>query len=174
MAAETAYPDGAKEAASAGLPQFDFSTWANQIFWLVLVFGILYFVLSKFILPKLADGIIERKDRISDDLDAATRMQAEAEEAEKAYHQKLNDARAKAHNVAEATHQAINDELNTEIAAADAEATKEAEAAEARIAALREKALANVDAIATEAATDIVKSLTNKSVTAAQLRAAMK
>jgi F-type H+-transporting ATPase subunit b len=174
MAAEKAYPDGAKEAASAGLPQFDFSTWVNQIFWLVLVFGILYFVLSRFILPKLADGIVERKDRISDDLDAASRMQGEAEEAEKAYHQKLNDARAKAHNVAEATRQAINDELSAEIAVADAEAAKEAEAAETRIAGLREKALANVEGIASDTASEIVKALTKKSVTAAQLRAAMK
>ncbi|RKQ70969.1 F-type H+-transporting ATPase subunit b [Litorimonas taeanensis] len=174
MAAETHHSDVAEHAASGGLPQFDFSTWGNQIFWLIIVFGILYFVLSKFILPKLADGIVERKDRISDDLDSASRMQAEAEEAEKAYHQKLNDARAKAHNVAEATRQSINDELSSEIAAADLQAAKEAEAAETRIAGLREKALANVETIASETAIEIVKALTNKTTTAAQLRAAMK
>jgi F-type H+-transporting ATPase subunit b len=174
MAAEKAYTDGVNEATSAGLPQFDFSTWGNQIFWLIIVFGILYFALSKFILPKLGDGIVVRKDRISDDLDAASRMQAEAEEAEKAYHQKLNDARAKAHNVAEATRQSINDELNTEIAAADAEAMKEAEAAEKRISALRQEAMKNVDSIATDTATEIVTALTGKLMTAAQLRAAMK
>jgi F-type H+-transporting ATPase subunit b len=76
--------------------------------------------------------------------------------------------------VAEATRQAINDELSAEIAVADAEAAKEAEAAETRIAGLREKALANVEGIASDTASEIVKALTKKSVTAAQLRAAMK
>ncbi len=174
MAAETAYAEGAKEAASGGLPQFDFSTWANQILWLIIVFGVLYFVLSKFILPKLADGIVERKDRISDDLDAASRMQLEAEEAEKAYNQKLVDARAKAHNVAEATRQSVNEELAAEIAEADAETEKQTQAAEERIHALRAKAMANVESVATETAAEILQHLTGKKLTAAQISAAMK
>jgi F-type H+-transporting ATPase subunit b len=174
MAAEKAYPDGAKEAASAGLPQFDFSTWANQIFWLIIIFGILYFVLSKYILPKLADGIVERKDRISDDLDAASRMQKEAEEAEKAYNQKLVDARAKAHNVAEATRASVNEELAAEIAEADAETEKQTQAAEERINALRAKAMANVESVATDATAEILQHLTGKKLTKAQLSAAMK
>lgn len=174
MAAETAHSDVAHEAASGGLPQFDFSTWASQIFWLVIVFGILYFILAKFILPKLADGIVERKDRISDDLDSASRMQAKAEEAEKAYNQKLADARAKAHNVAETTRQSVNDELSKEASAADEDMSKHAVAAEERINALRQKALANVEAVASETAAEILEHLTGKKATAAQLRAVMK
>lgn len=174
MAAETAYSDVAKDAASGGLPQFDFSTWANQILWLVIVFGILYFVLSKFVLPKLADGIVERKDRISDDLDAASRMQAQAEEAEKAYNQKLVDARAKAHNVAEATRSSVTAELDAEIAAADAETDKQTAAAEERINALRAKAMENVESVASDTAAEILQHLTGKKLTKAQLAAAMK
>jgi len=172
--AENATTGVAKDAASGGLPQFDFSTWGNQIFWLIITFGIMYFVLSKFILPKLADGIVERKDRISDDLDAASRMQAEAEEAQKAYEQKLVDARAKAHNVAEATRQSVNEELSKEMADADAETAKQAEAAEERINTLRIKALANVETIAKDTATEIFQHFSGKTLTAAQLRDAMK
>ena len=48
MAAEKSH---AAEAASGGMPQFAIETWVGQIFWLFLTFGIMYFILSKFILP---------------------------------------------------------------------------------------------------------------------------
>ncbi len=175
MAAETPYKDGdlAAEAAS-GLPQLDYSTWVGQIFWLFITFGVLYFILARFILPKLGGTIVERADRVADDLDAASRMQREAEEAEKAYNQSLADARAKSHNVAESTRKAIDEEIAIETAAADAEAARQSETAEARIREMRKAALANINTIAADAADDIVKTLTGKAVTPAALKAAFK
>ena len=86
MAEKETYKGAADQAASGGLPQLDYSTWASQIFWLFLVFGALYFVLATFILPRLREGLSERSDRISDDLDQASNMQREAEEARKLTH----------------------------------------------------------------------------------------
>lgn len=34
------------------MPQFDVSFFSSQLFWLVIVFGFLYFIVSKFIAPK--------------------------------------------------------------------------------------------------------------------------
>jgi len=119
MAAEKTH---ATDAASGGLPQFDFTTWSSQITWLIITFGLLYFILAKFILPKLGETITERGDRIADDLDAASRMQREAEDAQKSYERALADAKAKAHNVAESTRQSINDEIAKDLETADAEA----------------------------------------------------
>jgi len=82
MAAEKTAYDTADQAASVGLPQLDPSTWVNQIFWLVVVFAVLYFLLSMFILPRLREGISDREDRISDDLDQAATMDRQAEVAE--------------------------------------------------------------------------------------------
>ena len=64
MAEKETYKGAADQAASGGLPQLDYSTWASQIFWLFLVFGALYFVLATFILPRLREGLSERSDRI--------------------------------------------------------------------------------------------------------------
>lgn len=174
MAAETPNTDSYGEAtASAGLPQFDFSTWASQIFWLAIVFACLYFVLSTFILPRLRDGISNREDRIRDDLDKAQNMQRKAQEAEKAYNHALSDARAKAMNVAETTKQSVDAEIAAELEAAEVDLERQAEIAEANIRDIKTKALANIESIASDAAIDIVSSLTGKAPTAAAVRAAM-
>jgi F-type H+-transporting ATPase subunit b len=175
MAAET-IPHGSDHAADAsavGLPQLDLSTWTSQIFWLALTFAVLYFALSRFILPNLRDTLANRSDRIADDLDSASRMKLEAEEAGKAYEQSLRDARAKATNVAESTRQSLDAEIQTELDAADADAERESEIAEARIREIKTAALSNIDSVAADVAGTLVSELTGKTVTKAALTAAL-
>lgn len=45
------------------MPQFDVTSFSSQLFWLVIVFGCLYFLISKFIAPK-AEYILSRRDSI--------------------------------------------------------------------------------------------------------------
>ncbi|MGB0906470.1 MAG: F0F1 ATP synthase subunit B' [Maricaulaceae bacterium] len=163
MAAKTPQSGDAHAAAAAeGLPQFDISTFSSQITWLVITFGILYIVLWRFILPRLGNPISERKNRVADDLDTASRMQREAEEAQKAYEQLLVDAKAKAHNMSEATRSSVNAEIDAEIEAADAEAAQQAIISEAKIQDIRKAALANIDTVASDVAADIVKKFKGK------------
>ena len=114
-----AKPSGGESTAKGVFPPFDPAYFATQIFWLFLTFGILYFLLSKIFLPRIGQTIEERSSRIADDLDAASRMQKEAEEAEKSYERALADAKAKAHNVAETTRQSVDAEIKLEMDAAD-------------------------------------------------------
>ncbi|WP_427449797.1 F0F1 ATP synthase subunit B' [Litorimonas sp. WD9-15] len=175
MAADTPKTDTYGEAAaSGGLPQFDFTTWASQIFWLLLVFGVLYFILSTFILPRIGQNIADRTDRISDDLDQAANFQAQAEETEKSYTKILADARAKSMNVSEATRNAVEEDIAKEIEAAEAVAEREAVVAEARIRKSRDAALESVETVAVEAAGDVLEALTGKTFTAAKIRASLK
>lgn len=172
MAAEATTPNY-EEAASGGLPQLDISTWTSQIFWLLLTFGILYFILATFILPRLRDGISERSDRISDDLDQAANSQREAAEAENVYVQLLADARAKAMNVAETTRQSVDEEIKLEIEAADADADRQAAIADTRLRDVKASAMKNIETVATDAASDIIEMLTGKAPTAAKVKNAM-
>jgi F-type H+-transporting ATPase subunit b len=59
------------------MPQFDTTTFAGQIFWLVLSFGLLYFLVSRVILPKFISIVDHREDRISHDIRAAKDLQKE-------------------------------------------------------------------------------------------------
>lgn len=175
MAAETKHTDGAghgAEAASGGLPQFDFSTWSSQIFWLVVTFGLLYLILTYIILPKIGGGIAERGDRIADDLDAASRMNKEAAQASIAYDREMAAAKAKAHNIAETTRKSVDAEIAKEVETAEAEFSSKQAAADERIAKIRRSALSQIDAVASETATAIVEKIGQMKPTAAQLKSA--
>ena len=54
-------------------------TYASQFFWMLLVFGILYFVIGRGMVSKI-DANVEARDRkIADDLAAAEKARAEAD-----------------------------------------------------------------------------------------------
>ena len=167
-------PAYAADAASGGLPQFDFSTWSSQIFWLVVTFSVLYFVLANFILPRIGEGLSERGDRIADDLDAASRMQKEAEQASVAYERVMASAKAKAQNIAETTRRSVEEEVAKDIEAAEAEFASKQIAADERIGKTRASALANIDKVAEETAASIIEKLGNIKPKAAQVRSAIK
>jgi len=173
MAEPTYTADAAADAASKGLPQFDTTWWGSQIFWLIVTFGVLYFVLSKFILPALSAGITERSDRIADDLDAAARMQRDAEQAEADYNKSLADARAKAHNIAATTRSSVDAEIAAEVETADAELARQQASNESRISEMRAAALRNVDDLAQTAVNDIVSKLAGLKPTAARIKSAV-
>ena len=83
-----------KAAESAGMPQLDFSTFPNQIFWLVVTLVVIYLVLSKVALPRIASVLAERQGTITNDIAAAEDLKAKAAEAEEAYNKAIADARA--------------------------------------------------------------------------------
>ncbi len=172
-AAEKAGDHAGGDSGSGVFPPFDPAYFPSQLFWFFLTFIALYFLLAKVFLPRVGETIEERGSRIADDLDQASRMQREAEEAEKAYTRSLADARAKAMNVAETTKQSVDAEIKAELDAADAEASKAAEAAEARIRQVRTKALGNIETVAAEAAQAAVVALTGKTLTLATVKSAL-
>lgn len=153
---------------------FDMTYLVPHLFWLVISFGILFLMLWKVILPRLASTLEERKDRIAADLDQAARMKAEAEAAEQAYETAIADSRAKAHAIAGETRAKMDAEVGTEVEAAEAEFAKRQEKAEVDIRAATEKALGNVESIAGEATVEIITRLTGKKPTAAIVNKAIK
>ena len=174
MAAEQPHVDTAHaEAASEGMPQFAFETFTGQIFWLVLSFGIMYFLLSRFILPKIDQGLTNRGDRIADDLDEASRMQKQAEQAEADYEQAVADARAKAHNIAETTRKSVDAELAAEAETAEAVfASKQAEADD-RIRKIKTAAMAKIDDVAADTIGAILEKVAGVKTSAARIKSAL-
>src|SRR5690554_2149411 len=80
-------------------PPFDTSTYASQLLWLAITFGLFYLFLNKVVLPRIG-GILEvRSGRIAQDLDEAAKLKEEADAAVAAYEQELADARAKANAI---------------------------------------------------------------------------
>jgi F-type H+-transporting ATPase subunit b len=140
----------------ASFPPFDTSTFAPQLVWLAITFTLLYYVMSRIALPRIADVVDERANRIKRDLDAAERLKNETEKAIASYEQALADARGKAGDIARETRARLAADVEREKNAIEAQIAAQASAAEARIAATKDKALASVNDIALGTAGAIV------------------
>ena len=134
------------------MPQFDFSTFPSQIFWLAVCFTVLFVLLNKMVVPKVDDILTERQKRIDDDLSKAADLKAETEAAIAAYEQALADARAKAQAALKEVHEAnlkAADERSREVGERLAAQIAEGEG---RIIAAKTQALKDVSSIAAEVA----------------------
>ncbi|QDI77280.1 MULTISPECIES: F0F1 ATP synthase subunit B' [Leisingera] len=153
---------GAADAAhgsAPGMPQLDFSTFGNQIFWLVVALVVIYLILSRVALPRIAAVLAERQGTITNDLAAAEDLKAKAVEAENAYNKALADARAEAQRIAAETRAEIQAGLDEAIAKADEQIAAKAAESEKAIAEIKAGALEGVKAVATETAEALVTAL---------------
>ena len=122
------------------MPQLNFADFPPQLIWLAITFVVLYLLMSRLALPRVASVLERRAAHIATDLDKAAKRGAEAEEALAAYRLTLDSARSDAQSAV----RAAADEMARQQAARDAEfaasLAKRTRDAEASIAAAREKA----------------------------------
>ncbi|MFK7751498.1 MAG: F0F1 ATP synthase subunit B' [Sedimentitalea sp.] len=152
--------DAAAEAP--GMPQLDFSSFPNQIFWLVVTLVVIYMVLTRIALPRIGAILAERSGTITNDIAAAEDLKSKAVEAEEAYNKALLDARAEAQRIVGEAKADIQADLNDAIAKADAEIAAKSAESEKAIAAIRAGAMDSVKEVANDTAAEIVASLGGK------------
>jgi F-type H+-transporting ATPase subunit b len=87
----------ASSASGPKLPQLDIETYASQIFWLTVTFLVLYFLVAKIAMPRIAEVLEGRQERIEDDLDKAETLKKEAYLVRVEYEKALSSAREEAH-----------------------------------------------------------------------------
>jgi F-type H+-transporting ATPase subunit b len=155
-----AHTEVAHEGGHEGVfPPFDSSTFASQLLWLAITFGLLYWMVSKIVAPRIGAILEVRRDRIGADLAEAERMRGETQAAIAAYEQSLAEAKARAGAIATETREKVAKELDARRHAAEAELAGRLAAAEAEISAIKASAMGEVDAIATETTEAIVSAL---------------
>ncbi|MBI2714987.1 MAG: F0F1 ATP synthase subunit B [Rhizobiales bacterium] len=165
----TEQPSGHKGA----FPPFNPTTFASQLFWLVIAFVVLYVLMAKLAIPRIGSIIESRQKSIADDLAGAASLKAESDAAIAAYEKALAEARARAQAIAnetrdkqaaaaEATRKRLEGELNAKLAEA-----------EKTIAATKQAAMANVRGIAADATKAIVERLIGKAPADAAVDAAV-
>ncbi|HKT14935.1 MAG TPA: ATPase [Allosphingosinicella sp.] len=138
--------------------------YASQIFWLLLVFGTIFFVIGRGMLPKIQATVEARTRRIADDLAGAERARGEAAAVEAAYRARIEESRIEAHRVTETSKRETGRDAEARIKAADAEIRAHSQAAEAEIRAAFDKAMRDVEKAASEIAQDMVAKLAGVTV----------
>ncbi len=141
------------------MPQLDVASYLPQFVWLAISFAVLYLLMAKLALPRIADVLAERAKRREDNLARAEELQGEAEAAEAAYETALGEARSAAHARLTQSGEAAKESTAAAIEALNQRLGGEIEAAEAEIAAARTEALTQVSSIAAIAARQAVEKL---------------
>lgn len=149
-------------------------TYASQFFWLIIVFGLLYFGIGRAMLPKIDATVDARDAKIAGDLAAAEKARAEAVDLEGAWQADLTQTRNAAQAEAQKAKAKAQKDAEARLAKADAEIAEKTATAEAAIAKARKSALAGIDAVAADAAQDIVAKVSGIKVTPAQAAQAVK
>lgn len=140
-------------------PPFDQTTFASQLLWLVITFGLFYLLMQKVIVPRVGSILENRHARIAQDLDEAARLKTEADAAIETYEKELAAAKAKANSIATTARDAAKAKADAERAVIEADLTKKVTEAEARIAEIKAKAFADVGTIAEDTAAAVVDQL---------------
>ena len=149
-------------------------TYSSQIFWLLIIFGLVFFVVGRGMVPRVMDTVALRDQQIAGDLAAAQGARDAADQQEEAWRKRENENRAQAHAlVTSAKGQAAADneaKLATVQQRLDAQMTE----AEQRIAASRAAAAAEIESVASEATRDIIRRLAAVEVDEGTASAAVK
>ena len=173
MAETTDSAAGAAEAAghaaesSPGLPQLDFATFPNQLFWLIIALVAIYVILDRVALPRIAAVLAERQGTITNHIAAAEDLKAKAAAAEEAYEKALSDARSEAHRIREEVKEETQAELQKEMEKADARIAEKTAESEKKLAEIEDSAAAEVENIAADVARALVSKLSQSADPAA-------
>lgn len=141
------------------MPQLDVTTYASQLFWLLVTFVPFYLIVYKIALPRISDVLEARQDKIDDDLKKAAARKEEAEAVMAEYEKLQAESRAKAQEAIrlvqeemKAESQRSGEELSRKLAAEAAEA-------EQRVQAAKDQALAQLGDTVAEVVTSATAKL---------------
>lgn len=150
------------------------ATYASQIFWLIVTFGLVFLVVGRGMLPRVQATIAGRDGKIADDLATAKAARDAAEQAEAEWQARdhanreraqvvVADARSRAAKASEAT-----------LAAANAEQAARMGEHEAGIRAATARAVTEIESVAAEAAQAIVARVSGAQVSPDEARTAVR
>ena len=146
-------------AESGGMPQLNPEFWVSQIFWLILTFGILYGILSKFILPKISANLESRKTQISDNIEAADKQRKESEIKLKEYDNIILKSKIEANNIYNKAREKALKDINLKKGVLEKQIDEEINKTEEEINKLRMEAPQKITQIAKETSSELIQKL---------------
>lgn len=155
------------------MPQFWAEYFSPQLVWLVISFAVLYVLMAKVALPRVADVLEGRQDRIASDLDQAKQLQQQAEKVIAQYEAALAEARSEAQGMlaeVAAEAKAKAEQRNAEVAE---RLQRESSAAAERIDTAKKDALSELSGVASEIAQAAAERLIGSEVPADEVAQAV-
>ena len=136
------------------MPQLDFANplMTSTLVWLFIIFGVLYFLLKTYALPRVESVLEQRAARIRADLDAAREAQVAGEAALAEVRAATAQARAEAQAAVTAALAEAQAQASAQAEAINARLAAQVQAAEASVAAARDAAMGALREVAGDTA----------------------
>ena len=157
--------------AEGGMPQLNPDYWISQIFWVTLIFGTLYVILWRIILPKINVNLENRKSQILTDLSDAQKFEDQSEEKLSEYNKILNQAKQEAKKILDRTRKKVNHDIENKKNQFNLEIKKEIEKAGKEIKTLKLSSIEDINKIAIETSSEIVRQLIGTEVNTSSVSA---
>ena len=155
------------------MPQLVFADWPPQLVWFILSFGILYLLMARLALPRIAGVLDSRERRRTTDLEMAEKLQGDARTALEDFERLQAETHAQAQAIAAQTREKLAATQAARLAELEAELTKQHRKSEAEIAKATEDAMASLADLATELAQAGAERLIGGKISAGEARAAV-
>jgi len=149
----------AQSAETGGMPQLNPEFWFSQIFWLTITFGILFIILSKFILPKIRNNLESRKSQIMENIEIADNQKTKSEKNLKEYDKIILDAKDNAKKTFNLAKEKIQLDLGKEREKIESKLNTEIQDAENEIKDLKKSSSEKISIIAVDTAAEIIQKL---------------
>ena len=157
--------------AEGGMPQLNPEYWVSQIFWVILIFGTLYVILWRTILPKINENLENRKSQILTDLDDAQKFEDQSKEKLSEYNKILDQAKQEAKKILDGTRKKVNQDIKNKKNQFDLEIVKEIKNAEKEIKTMKLSSIKDINTIAIETSSEIVRKIVGTEVNASSISA---
>lgn len=149
------------------------ATYASQAFWLLVVFGLIYFVIARGAVRRVGKTIDLRAAKVSGDLTAAQAARDSAAAAERDYDARTLMVRTDAAKLLSTSKADATTAAARNVASVDTELEARIDAAAAQVAVAADTAMMEVRSAAISAAGDIVLHLTGQAADSKAVAAAV-
>ena len=144
---------------AVGMPQLDFSTFPNQIFWLVIFCVVLFSIVKLFIIPRMEDIFANRRKIIDGNIAKAEEIRLRVSEIEKQIDEELRKAKAQCDDIMNISGINIKEQMSTAIEDSKIATSLLIKEAEERLKKIRDGSETAIEKISEELATEIINKL---------------
>ena len=145
--------------SAVGMPQLDFSTFPNQIFWLVVFCVVLFAIVKFFIIPRMEDIFANRRKIIDGNIAKAEEIRLRVSEIEKQIEEELQKAKSQCDEIMNTSGNNIKEQMALALEDSKIATTQLISEAEGRLKELRDGSEAAIEKISEELASEIISKI---------------
>jgi F-type H+-transporting ATPase subunit b len=144
---------------AVGMPQLDFSTFPNQIFWLVVFCIVLFAIVKFFIIPRMEDIFANRRKIIDGNIAKAEEISLRVGEIEKQIEEELKKTKSQCDEIMNTSGNNIKEQMTLALENSKKATSQLINEAEGRLKELRDSSETAIEKISEELATEIIKKI---------------